>query len=216
MQNAANTRLFCSDPREGVAVVEIAKPVSLGRPNPRSPRQTLCVASVLVDRTAAPLIERIECKLQIDHDYVATVSLRSTGAGDETTHEFHDLDFGLQLLGTFSEPEKTNKGLSSLARPFPSSGRISLVQRTNVGVYQEGNESPERLYWRAVPGDLVEQWQGSYFDVRSSSASDRQKEERAFYTPCAICRRSLSRIRAEGQGEHCVPRFCGLQTGQLH
>ena len=36
-QNVANTRLFCTDPREGVAVAEIAKPLRLGRAYPLTP-----------------------------------------------------------------------------------------------------------------------------------------------------------------------------------
>jgi hypothetical protein len=41
---AANSRLFCVDPREGVAVIEFAKPVRTSRANPHDPRKTLCVA----------------------------------------------------------------------------------------------------------------------------------------------------------------------------
>jgi hypothetical protein len=89
----ANSRLFCVDPREGVAVVEFAKPVRTGVANPNDPRKTLCVANVPVDPNARPLFERVECHLQIDHDYVVTVTLRSTARGAETKAKFHDLDF---------------------------------------------------------------------------------------------------------------------------
>ena len=101
-QNVANTRLFCVDPREGVAVVEVAKPVKLGKTSPSDPRRSLCVVKVQVDPMAQPLLERIECNLQIDHDYVARVSLRSTGRGAETSEEFHDLEFGLSLAAAAS------------------------------------------------------------------------------------------------------------------
>lgn len=87
-QNVANTRLFCVDPREGVAVVEVAKPVRLGKTSPNDPRRSLCVVKVEVDSRAQPLLERIECNLQIDHDYVARVSLKSTGRGAEASEEF--------------------------------------------------------------------------------------------------------------------------------
>lgn len=94
----ANSRLFCVDPREGVAVVEFAKPIRIGKANANDPRKTLCVASVDIDPTARPLIERLECKLQIDHDYVVKASLQSTGRKAVTEAEFHDLDFALALL----------------------------------------------------------------------------------------------------------------------
>ena len=94
---AANSRLFCVDPREGLAVVELAKPMRTGAALPTDPRKTLCVLSVPVDPKAQPLMERLECQLQIDHDFVVTATLRSTGRGRETRGEFHDLDFGLAL-----------------------------------------------------------------------------------------------------------------------
>ena len=70
-QNVANTRLFCVDPREGFAVVEIVKPVKLGKTSPNDDRRSLSIVKVEVDPKAQPLLERIECILQIDHDYVA-------------------------------------------------------------------------------------------------------------------------------------------------
>jgi molecular chaperone DnaK len=55
---AANSRLFCVDPREGIAVVELAKPVRTGPALPTDPRKTLCVLNVPVDCRAAPLLEK--------------------------------------------------------------------------------------------------------------------------------------------------------------
>ena len=115
-QNVANTRLFCVDPREGVAVVEVAKPVKLGKTSPSDPRRSLCVVKVQVDPMAQPLLERIECNLQIDHDYVARVSLRSTGRGAETSEEFHDLEFGLSLAAAASPDACMQSVLRSAAR----------------------------------------------------------------------------------------------------
>ncbi|MCC1482408.1 Hsp70 family protein [Roseibaca sp. Y0-43] len=213
-QNVANTRLFCVDPREGVAVVEVAKPVKLGKASPNDPRRSLCVAKVEVDPKAQPLLERIECNLQIDHDYVARVTLKSTGRGAQSSEEFHDLEFGLSLANVASptrkqgDPSVTGEGDSD--SPLEALPHSNLYQRTNVARFDAQNQSHGDL-WKFVPGDLIEQWQPSYFDTRSKAATPRQLEERNFYVPCARCKRRISQIKSEGpiQGctGSCLPEF---------
>ncbi len=204
MQNVTNTRLFCTDSREGVAVVEIAKPAKLGRAAPSDPRHSLCVAKVDVDPAAQPLIERIECHLQIDHDYVARVTLRSTGQGDETSEEFHDLEFGLSLTqqATPSDAEEDGHPEKQQSALPVSSASSNLAQRPNI-VISNGDGSKD-IYWNTLPGDLVDIWKPHFFDRRSSQATSRQLEERNFYLKCAICNRSITRIDREGRSEHCT------------
>ncbi len=209
---AANSRLFCVDPREGVAVVELAKPVRTGPALPTDPRKTLCLLDVPVDCRAAPLLERIECHLQIDHDYVVTATLRSTGRGAQTKAEFHDLDFGL-ALPTSGEPrggrgmggDKPDVGGAIAHKP---SARANVVQRVNVALAVEGPGADDEL-WRVVPGDIVTTWRPDHFDNRTSQASKRQSDERSFYIPCSRCRRLISQIKAEGPIEECRGRRCG-------
>ncbi len=205
-QNVANTRLFCIDPREGIAVVEVAKPAKLGKVLPSDPRWTLCIARVEVDANAQPLLERIECHLQIDHDYVARVTLRSTGRGASSCEEFHDLEFGLSLARVSPPSDRTDEGKAgTLGGPAGEARALAngnLLQRTNVARYDERNHSNEEA-WRYVPGDLVAKWRSSYFDTRSSAASSRQLEERNFYVPCARCKRRISQIKAEGPVAGC-------------
>lgn len=211
-QNVANTRLFCVDPREGVAVVEVAKPAKLGKVSPSAPRRTLCVAKVEVDANAQPLLERIECHLQIDHDYVARVTLRSTGRGASASEEFHDLEFGLSLAAVSAPSGHIDEGKAGTAngpageiQALPSS---NLLQRTNVARCDERDSSNGEA-WRYVPGDLIARWRSSYFDTRSNAATKRQQEERNFYVPCARCKRRISQIKAEGRIEGCRGA-CGL------
>jgi molecular chaperone DnaK len=215
IQNVTNTRLFCTDPREGVAVVEIAKPAKLGRAEPNDPRRLLCVARVNVDPNAQPLIERIECHLQIDHDYVAKVILRSTGQGDETFEEFHDLEFGLSLaqLATTSEEDGDGdgdgdgySGKPRSAAPVPTANS-NLAQRSNI-VISDGDRDKE-IHWKTVPGDLADTWKPNYFDRRRTQATDRQMEERNFYVKCAVCERSITEIKREGPVSQCSAS-CGL------
>lgn len=215
-QNVSNTRLFCTDPREGVAVVEIAKPVKLGRAAPTDARLTLCVTKVEVDPTAQPLLERIECHLQIDHDYVARVTLRSTGRGDSTVEEFHELEFGL-ALGKNGRPSRGEKadhtsfggGSAGDAIALASS---NLVQRSNVAYLNDKVDARDSL-WKLVPGDLLADWRSSHFDTRGDAATVRQHEERYFYVPCPRCKRLISQIKAEGPVLSCsnTRDYCGFR-----
>ena len=203
-QNVTNTRLFCTDPREGVAVVEIAKPAKLGRAAPSDPRRSLCVTKVNVDPNALPLIERIECHLQIDHDYVARVTLKSTGHGEQTIAEFHDLEFGLSLTGNdkSSDGEEDDyPGKPKSATPV-SSSKSNLVQRSNIVIANV--DGSKDLHWKTVPGDLADKWKPHFFDRQSTQATARQMEERNFYVKCAICDRSITRIKREGRSEECT------------
>jgi actin-like ATPase involved in cell morphogenesis len=205
-QNVTNTRLFCTDPREGVAVLEIAKPAKLGRVSPSDPRRALCVTKVPVDPKAQPLLERIECHLQIDQDYVARITLRSTGRGAETSEEFHDLEFGLSLIqrGEEGEPDEADKqakkaSSSSSAQALANS---NLLQRANL-ILDDPERGNHDEMWRLVAGDLVDTWRPNYFDIRNRIATERQLQERNFYVPCARCKRRISQIKAEGPVEGC-------------
>jgi molecular chaperone DnaK len=215
-QNVANTRLFCVDPREGVAVVEVAKPVKLGKTSPNDPRLSLCVVKVDVDPIAQPLIERIECNLQIDHDYVARVSLKSTGRGAESSEEFHDLEFGLSLAEAASPDRDGDEFFSGNASgplgQVSTLAHTNLYQRTNVARLDERTQVHGDL-WKFVPGDLIKQWRPSYFDVRSNAATRRQHEEHNFYVPCSQCKRRISQIMADGPVNACRQSrdFCGFE-----
>jgi molecular chaperone DnaK len=210
---ATNTRLYCVDPREGIAVVELAKPARIGTANPEDPRSTLCVLNLPVDPKAQPLLERLECHLQIDHDYVSTVILRSTGRGAEARSEFHDLEFGLALPVSHSaeaggDPEgghgKPKRGPASVMATATS----TVTQRTNLAINPDGTLSTDDL-WRLVPGDILAQWRPHHFDNRTATLSPRQALERSFYTPCSRCKRLESQILSEGPVEECRGRRCG-------
>jgi hypothetical protein len=217
-QNVSNTRLFCTDPREGVALVEIAKPIKVGQISAADPRRTLCVASIAVDPEAEPLIERLECHLQIDHDYIANLTLRSTGRGDERRFEFYDLEFGLALPaggGSNSDEASESEKAGSGRGPARFIGARRMVQRTNVAMHFPEFGGRDDL-WSFVPGDLVALWRSAYFDVRNGDPTDRQLAERSFYTPCSRCHRLLSKIRTEGPAPQCSGRCrTGPSTAHL-
>jgi molecular chaperone DnaK len=186
--------------------VEIAKPVKIGQNGPSESRRALCVAKVQVDPKAQPLIERIECRLQIDHDYVARLTLRSTGRQDETITEFHDLEFGLALpQGDSASGGDGSSDLSAFgSQKSQPKGFIAsnLFQRSNI-VLRKDDVIDQSVLWRFVPGDLVANWRPWYFDTRYQDATSRQMEERNFYIPCARCGRLESQIKAQGPIEGC-------------
>ncbi|EAS50776.1 possible chaperone protein [Aurantimonas manganoxydans SI85-9A1] len=210
--SAPNSRLFCTDPTEGVACIEFAKPVAPGRVPSTAPRVTLHSVSVAVDPKANPLIERVTCNLEIDHDYVAKAVLRSLGRKDTQQIEFHDLDFALSL--PIDRPDLDDEEDEPLppASKKPSVGPdlirvrdVNLAQRTNVALDVKGDNRTDP-YWRVVPGDLVDRYKPNHFDTRSDTASPRQREERLFYQPCVHCGRSISVIMADGPIESCLGR----------
>jgi molecular chaperone DnaK len=208
-QSVSNSKLFCTDPRDGIAMVEIAKPMTVGRTTLSDPRRTICIASVEVDPKAAPLMERINCELQIDHDYVAKLVLTSSTLGDRSTTEFYDLEFGLTLpnfeqasaeKGPLSQDERSAK-----KRDVKASPSSNVVLRSNVGRLSKNTMADRQL----VPGDLATKWWPNYFDVQSRVPTPRQREERLFYEACALCGRLPTQISAEG----CEEAICRVGRG---
>ena len=94
---AGNRRFYCTDPRDGQAVFEFGKPRKVGAVQPEDERETLSVLNLSVDSSARPLLERLECKVNVDEDYIATVTVASDGMGEPVEQEIHSLDFGLAL-----------------------------------------------------------------------------------------------------------------------
>jgi actin-like ATPase involved in cell morphogenesis len=217
VQEASNSKLFCVDPRDGVAVVELVKPMKVGAVTQRDPRETLCVVSVPIDRHAEPLIERLECDLQIDTDYVVTVIFTSSGARAETRAEFYDLDFGLALPwhGGEGGREPESGGESEPNEPISwiAAKNSNVAARTNIAIKGNDHTTHEEL-WRLVPGDIVAKWRSGHFEQRSSAASRRQHVEKDFYLPCTRCKRLISQIKAEGPVQQCRKRSCGFELPQ--
>jgi molecular chaperone DnaK len=194
--SVANLRLFCIDPREGRAMVEVVKPIKPGRTMVTDARKSICVGYVGVDSSAKPLIERINCQLQIDHDYVGKITLASTD--DRSSFEFHDLEFGLSIGGPRQPkfdlhegpPETPNRG----SRQPKVLGSSNVVSRSNIAVLSEQISKRRQV----VPGDLARRWWPYYFDVQSREPTSRQREEDDFYKECALCHRLPTHYRAEG------------------
>jgi hypothetical protein len=167
------------------------------------------------------MLERLECQLQIDHNYVVHILLSSTARGAKASAEFHNLDFSLALPKSddasgikANDVEYGEFTLGGEPIFLSANGHSTVAQRSNVVVEPNDGTVQDDL-WRFVPGDIVARWKPEYFDVRNRAASKRQEFERGFYVPCARCRRLESQIKAEGPVEECRGRACGATLAPL-
>lgn len=208
---ADNKRFFCVDPRDGRAVFELTKPRKVGLLHPADERSTLCSLNLQIDPNARPFLERLECQVQIDHDYIAHVALKSTLRGETVEAEVHDLDFGLELSGATrgrqapddeaAQNDDEQNRRSVRAAPFVGiSGGANVALRSNILHNQA---------WTLVPGDIVELWKPSFLRVDFDDATEFQREERMYYVPCAFCHRTVYEIRQQGANEVCARYACG-------
>ncbi len=212
----SNCKFFCVDPRDGTAIFEFAKPRAVGLVQPSDERETICVGTLPVDPAARPLLERLECEVRIDDDYIAHATLRSRGRQETAQFEFHQLDFGLTLASGLSDnsgPAADHAHSTHDGGPNNISSSTSAAQQSNIT--QRSNLVPTNEHsratmtdWRMVPGDLVEIWQTDFLGPRFSELSKTQLEERNYYLPCSRCGRTLYAIRTEGPNEVCEQFQC--------
>ncbi len=220
----SSRRFFCVDPRDGTAVFQFTKPRNIGLIQPSDDRETICVGNLAIDPKANPFVERLECEVQIDHNYIAHATLRSLGRQESTKLEFHQLDFGLALPSEFvagggSEPEDkeapplTAKSVGTQSIGAQTATRSSKAFRSNITL--RSNLTPTRDdwriddgSWRVVPGDLIDLWRRDFLEVRTNNMSPLQKEEQGYYLPCSYCGRSLYVIRTQGPNDNCWRYNC--------
>jgi actin-like ATPase involved in cell morphogenesis len=202
-------RFFCVDPRDGVAVFEFAKPRKVGLLQAGDERATMHVLNLPVDSGARPFLERLECEVQLDHDYVARVSIISKLRGGRVEAEIHDLDFGLTLPE--ADPNRKNpaddgssppgeRGRGPAPKEEDGDGILGAVAlRANIANIEN---------WKLIPGDIVEQWQPNFWSQYSKEATQLQREERMYYERCSYCDRTLFEIQQGGPVDMCFEMGC--------
>ena len=208
---AANSQFVCADPRNGIAVFELAKPTRVGLVQATDERETLCSLPVAVNPKSEPLFERLHCEVRLDHDYVAHVQIRSQGRGAIAEAEIHRLDFGLAMLSPLSDPDgdgaTDEAGTSAKAARPQGAARIqgkagAVAFRPNI-VPLDSKAADLR---HAVAGDVARIFWAGMFNPDAPEATLRQRREALYYTPCAVCRRNLYQIQVEGPVKQCGPR----------
>lgn len=207
--SVANEQFVCTDPRNGVAVFEFAKPRGDHQPGIDKERETLGEIVLPVDPEARPLLERLSCHLSIDSDYIAHVELKSALRGAQVSAEFHRLDFGLSLPYRTEEPPlsdpdgKTPRKSAITGSASIRRGAAGIAFRVNVAPAEEGNNR------RVVAGDLAYMLWPEMFDTRVQDASDAQRLEQMYYRRCSLCDRSSYDINAFGRIDSCS-QACSL------
>ncbi len=206
-------RFFCIDPRDGSAVFEFAKPRKVGLLQENDERVKLASLNLPVDPKARPFLERLECEIQIDHDYVAHIRLISKGRREMVETEIHNLDFCLNLSnvnGRDSEARYDNKFVQSGSKKKNSksetqhtmtdSFKFKVTLRSNISMDED---------WRLIPGDLVSIWRPNFLEKRSRESTNIQREEQMYYETCVYCGRTQYQIDNHGPIKECHGRRCG-------
>jgi hypothetical protein len=116
-------KFYCVDPRDGHAKFELARPKVPNRNQASDPRQIYNTLTIKVDETARPLRERLDLRLVIDHDLIATVTASSSLRNDPV---------GLSKPGTIFSP----LGWLGLLRrtTTPATRNESLRDRTHLSM----------------------------------------------------------------------------------
>lgn len=196
---ATSFSMFCVDPRDGYAKLLFSRPRLPGRENATEPRIPHAHVTVRVDPYGKPLHERIDLKLNVDHDMIVTVSARSELRGDTSEIQVHDLEFGLGFDNAPREAPTLPAATSKLQaredhpRKPPPGGSVRI--RSNVAERKDS--------WGLVPGEIVQLYRP---DLR---LTDRQHQEKMYYQSCCLCGRSVYEIDRDGC-DYCAAR--GYQT----
>ncbi len=174
----AELSLYCTDPRDGIAKIQIVAPIKPGHNIQKTdPRDILNSLSIKVDDKALPFHERLELQINIDENLILNAKAKSLTKGDEDKVEIHNLEFGLDLPILSESTNRYESIEINGTRTADAPGSVSL--RPNVANHQHDS---------LVPGELLYQYNHSYFDVRNHPP-EIQNHERLYYTPCSICKR---------------------------
>jgi actin-like ATPase involved in cell morphogenesis len=176
-------QLYCVDPRDGFAKIQILSPITPGpQPMPNDPRLVLGTMVVRVDPKAPPFFERIELEVAIDDNYILHGRARSMMGGEVSVLEVHTLDFGVALGGSTSEGAQPNDNtwLNTHIDDTHEPGAVTV--RANIA---------DKINHALVPGELWYKHHPEQFDSRLNPPRI-QVQERLYYEPCAKCGRAIN------------------------
>lgn len=175
--------LYCVDPRDGFAKLQILTPVRPGRqPMPNDPRQVLETMVVQVHPTARPFLERIELEVGIDDNLILRGRAKSTMQGAVSEVQVHNLEFGVAIGGVNSQGAQSSDDPATFACDDDRHEPGAVTVRANVASHEE---------CALVPGELWYKHQPEEFDTRRNPPRI-QVEERLYYEPCARCGRAIN------------------------
>ena len=163
-------RLFCADPRDGTAHIELARPKRPSRVQAADPRQCYELMRVDVDSEAAPLRESIEVRLTVDPDLIVHVTAVGGATGREAVTEIHELEFGIGLTPEGRSTDVGEGGGSVGAGGRGEfEGRVRGIVREFVTAQQERHSEPwvsivDRVYVKGRQDSLESAVGRAYVD----------------------------------------------------
>jgi molecular chaperone DnaK len=133
--------LYCTDPTDGVAKFSLVAPTDLAEQQQASdPRTTLGMVAIKVDKTAPPLVERLELDVEADDDLNLSISAMSSQRRDQSGASYFDRELGMGLPGS------ADLGPIDVADTETSTPRGGLVVRAIVADRKDGS---------LIPGDVL-------------------------------------------------------------
>jgi molecular chaperone DnaK len=169
--------LYCTDPSDGVAKFSIVVPTELSQQSQASdPRTSLGMVTIAVDKTAPPLVERLEFDVEVDDDLILSVSAMSSQRKDQSGASYFDLEFGIGLPGSEA------LGAIDTAETDTAVPTGGLVVRANIADKKDA---------ALVPGDVLYKHDPRAFArlPGPGQATSEQLKEHLYYQPCAVCKR---------------------------
>lgn len=174
--------LYCVDPRDGRANIQVCKPEKPDKYSNNDPRINCGIVTVPVDSKLKPFMERILLRATIDHDLVLHVRAESEKSRESDSVEILDLEFGLKIVTGSTggnKPVIDKKAQEQTQNRFASG---SVVVRSNI-TGRFNNQA-------AIPGEYLHEIEQSTFDTRSHNpATQQQIDEYHIYTLCSFCKR---------------------------
>jgi hypothetical protein len=186
---------YAVDPRDGKAKFQLARPQWPGRESSADARLPYTHVAVAIDPFAPPLFERLDLRITIDHNMIATAEVRASLSRDTQVVEIWDLEFGLSMApessGSNSEDAhetRFQKSSQPYAAPKLAHEQGSVRIRSNV-------INQPQASWSLVPGDIVKTHASQ---LANHQYTPKQRKEMMYYAPCSDCGRTIYEIERDG------------------
>jgi actin-like ATPase involved in cell morphogenesis len=140
--------LYCADPRDGIANIELARPKRSGRVQAADARHSYELLQVEINQNASPLRESVELSLTIDPDLIVHVSATGCATGREARTEIHELEFG---VGLGNGSSRTVSSTSAAGQPAALRDEVKVLVADFVDAQQRTYPSP----WVPLDDPLV-------------------------------------------------------------
>ncbi|WP_434360062.1 Hsp70 family protein [Parasalinivibrio latis] len=165
--------MYCTDPRDGNALLMFKRPLMVGKSGASDARVNLGSLSVPVNKEFPPLSERILVEVVIDDNLIAHATAVGSDKDEPVTTQFYELEFALRVVTTEQEQKK---------KPF----QIRPSRSISKGVIALANVARKNDLWNLVPGELLKQINDTNPYMRKD-LTEQQRLEFVRYQPCLSC-----------------------------